>query len=93
MVTNVRGCRQTVDDGVNGRMIPVRDAKAIAGAILELLQDPALRARMGAAAREKARREFDERAVFERVVRAYARLVPVRAQKRSSPTVAPSPTP
>jgi glycosyltransferase involved in cell wall biosynthesis len=75
VVTDVRGCRQTVDDGKTGRIVPVRDLEALASAILELLADPELRGRFGAAARVKAEREFDEQAVFRRVREAYARLL------------------
>jgi glycosyltransferase involved in cell wall biosynthesis len=75
VVTNIRGCRQTVDDGVTGRVVPVRDAPGLASAILELLADAGKRARMGAAAREKARREFDERVVFGKVRATYERLL------------------
>jgi len=75
VVTDVRGCRQTVEDGVTGRLVPARDPQALAGAIQELLVDPEKRARMGARARAKALREFDEQAVFERIVRAYERLL------------------
>src|SRR5262249_54861452 len=73
-VTNVRGCRQTVDDGVTGVMVPARDPVALAGALERLLTSPALRARMGAAARAKALREFDEKRIIDAIVRAYRRL-------------------
>jgi glycosyltransferase involved in cell wall biosynthesis len=78
VVTNVRGCRQTVDDRVTGRLVPAKDASALAEAILELLGDPDLRRRYGAAARQKALREFDERVVFRRITSAYERLLASR---------------
>jgi glycosyltransferase involved in cell wall biosynthesis len=75
IVTDVRGCRQTVDHEVTGLIVPVRDPRSLAAAILRLLGDPATRRRMGEAAREKAVREFDERAVFAKVRAAYGRLL------------------
>jgi glycosyltransferase involved in cell wall biosynthesis len=75
VVTDIRGCRQTVDDRVTGRLVPARDPDALATALLDLLSDDATRARYGRAAREKALAEFDERAVFEKVEAAYERLL------------------
>lgn len=74
VATDIRGCRQAVADGVTGRLVPVRDAGALAGALLDLLGDDAGRAALGRAAREKALAEFDERLVFARVKEAYAEL-------------------
>jgi glycosyltransferase involved in cell wall biosynthesis len=75
VATNVRGCRQVVDDGVTGTLVPVRDAGALAGAIAALARDPSTRRRMGAAAREKARREFDQRHVIDLTLGVYDRLL------------------
>jgi glycosyltransferase involved in cell wall biosynthesis len=80
VVTNVRGCRQTVDDGETGRIVPARDPEGLATAILELLGDPDLRRRFGEAARAKAKREFDEQTVFARIRDAYSRLLGVRSK-------------
>ncbi len=75
VVTDIRGCRQTVEDGVTGIVIPAKDASALARALLSLLADPVKRAEMGKAGREKALREFDERVVFERILRRYRTLL------------------
>jgi glycosyltransferase involved in cell wall biosynthesis len=75
VVTDIRGCRETVAEGRNGVLVPVRDAEALARAILRLLADPALAARFGEEGRRRAVREFDERRVFERVLDAYEELL------------------
>ena len=54
VATDIRGCRQVVDDGVTGRLVPRRDAHALADAIDALAADRGLRTRMGAAALAKA---------------------------------------
>ncbi|MFN8024867.1 MAG: glycosyltransferase [Acidimicrobiia bacterium] len=74
IATDVRGCRQVVDDGRNGLLVPVRDPAALRAAIGALGTDPGRRARMGAASREVARERFDERRVVEIVLATYARV-------------------
>jgi len=74
IVTNVRGCRQTVDDGVTGIMVPARDPAALATALERMLASGELRRRMGEAARAKALREFDEKRIIDAIIVAYRRL-------------------
>lgn len=75
VVTDIRGCREAVEHGVNGLRFPVRDSGALADAILELLRDEERRAAMGAAGRRMAEEQFDEQRVFDRVLREYERLL------------------
>lgn len=76
ITTDTPGCREVVDDGVNGFLVPVGDNNALVDALRRVLEDPALAARMGAAGRVKALAEFDERLVFDRTVDVYRELVP-----------------
>lgn len=69
------GCREVVTDGVDGLLVPARDARALAGAIERLVQDAALRERLGKAARAKALVEFDERIVIQKTLTVYRELV------------------
>lgn len=78
VATNIRGCRQVVDDGVTGLLVPVRDAEALAGAIARLAADPDERARMGAAAQAKAAGEFDQERVIRITLETYRRLLAAR---------------
>ncbi len=75
IATDVRGCRQAVDDGVTGLLVPVRDAGALAGAIEKLAGDPDRRRAMGRAGRGKAEAEFDDRRVVETTMAVYERLL------------------
>jgi glycosyltransferase involved in cell wall biosynthesis len=72
VATDVRGCRQVVDDGVNGYRVPVGDATQLRDAIVAVAANPGRRAAMGAASRAKAEREFDEQEVVRRVLETYA---------------------
>jgi len=71
VATNIRGCRQVVEDGLTGLLVERRDPDALARAITLLGENRDLRARMGAAGRARALVEFDERRVVERVSHAY----------------------
>lgn len=70
VATDIRGCRQVVEHGRTGRLVPVGDADALAAALADVAADPAA---YRAAARAKAEADFDERAVVERVLAAYDR--------------------
>jgi glycosyltransferase involved in cell wall biosynthesis len=83
VVTDIRGCRQVVDQATTGFLVPVRDADAMARAVADLASDPGLRTDMGAAARKKAEREFDDRRVIDTTLDVYAHLLGPRR-----PTVA-----
>lgn len=76
VTTDVPGCHEVVRDGIDGLLVPVRDGKSLARAIARLHDDPALRQRLGAAARVKALAEFDERIVIRRTCEVYALALP-----------------
>jgi len=83
VTTDMPGCREVVTDGVDGLLVPPRDAGALARAIARLLDDPGLAARLGQAARAKALAEFDERIVIARTLAVYRRLLaPARKMRR-----------
>lgn len=54
VASRVGGIPELVDDGVTGLLVPPRDERALADAIVALLDDPVRRARMGQCGREKA---------------------------------------
>lgn len=57
--TRVSGLPELIEDGVNGLLVPPGDAAALAAALQRLLVDPALRRRLGEAARRTVEAEFD----------------------------------
>ena len=48
ITTDTNGCRQTVEDGINGYLVPVQDAEAVAEKMKLFLQEPRLTEKMGA---------------------------------------------
>ena len=59
ITTDAPGCRDTVEEGINGFKVPVRDARALEAAMRRLIDAPELIAQMGQASRVLAERLFD----------------------------------
>ena len=59
LTTDVAGCRETVDGERNGLLVPVRDARALADAMLRLIADPGALEPMGRHSRAIAEQRFD----------------------------------
>ncbi len=70
LATDVGSLRDVVAEGETGFLVPSGDVEAFAGRLGELLGSPGLRARMAVAARARAERRFDRRAM----IRAYEDL-------------------
>jgi glycosyltransferase involved in cell wall biosynthesis len=77
ITTDAVGCREVVQDGVNGLLVPVKDAKALAQAMMRMIAHPVMQECMGRAGRQKVEREFDERMVLEKIVQVYEQETPV----------------
>jgi glycosyltransferase involved in cell wall biosynthesis len=74
VATDIRGCRQVVDNGRNGLLVPVRDATALVAALRSLGDDEVRRSAMALAARAIAEERFDERDVVNRVLDTYCEV-------------------
>ena len=74
ILTDVAGNRDTVEDGVSGKLVPVEDHRSLGAAIIELLDDPQQRAVFAAAASERLRTDFDARVMGARTAEVYASL-------------------
>ena len=59
ITTDVPGCRETVDDGINGFLIQPRDVQGLVEAILKLVDDPTLVEKMGRASRKIAEENYN----------------------------------
>lgn len=75
VTTDVPGCRDAIDPGVTGLLVPAQDAAALASAVEGLLLDPARCAAMGQAGRVLAESAFDQRQVVARHMDIYRQLV------------------
>lgn len=63
VTTDAPGCRDTVEEGVNGYLVPVRDSAALAEAMRTFIMNPSLMISMGLKSRRMAEQRFDVRAV------------------------------
>ena len=71
ITTDVPGCRDVVENGVSGIVVPVRNAEALAEAIIKLAKNPDLRQKMGEAGRERALEAFDQRIIVRKTIEVY----------------------
>jgi glycosyltransferase involved in cell wall biosynthesis len=80
----VDGLPELVEDGVSGKLVPARDAEQLSRAIGELMQDPALRQRLAAAARQRARALFDIAALSGDLASAYRKALGADASQQAA---------
>jgi glycosyltransferase involved in cell wall biosynthesis len=71
VTTDVPGCRDAIEPGVTGLLVPPRDADALSRAVQRLADDVDLRRRLGAAGRDLAERAFDVRHIVQAHVELY----------------------
>jgi L-malate glycosyltransferase len=74
VATTAGGIPEVVVDGETGFLVPPRDHDAMAGAIVTLLKDDALRQRMGEAGRARVRRIFSAERMVQDTLRVYQRV-------------------
>ncbi|MBN1526354.1 MAG: glycosyltransferase family 4 protein [Candidatus Omnitrophica bacterium] len=67
VTTDSIGCRETVDQGINGYLVPPRDPVALAEAFDKLLSSKNAREEFGARSRMKAQREFEQELTAQKV--------------------------
>lgn len=75
VATDVPGCREAIEVGGNGLLVPVQDPASLADALRQLLVDVGLRDRFAAESRKMAVSDFSVEGVAEQTVRAYRRLL------------------
>lgn len=71
VAADVPGCRQVVQDGVNGLLVPAKDAAALAAALERMIADPALRRKMGVAARQIVEERFSTQKINQQTLQIY----------------------
>lgn len=75
VTTNAPGCREALEDGTSGLLVPPRDPSALAAALESLVLDPDRRRRLGARSRRIAEERFDARHVHSQTLAVYRSLL------------------
>lgn len=78
VVSAVGGIPETINDGVDGILVPPRDARALAAALARVLDDEALRSRLAHAARASIERNYSTEVVCGKLAAIYNQLAGVR---------------
>jgi len=74
VTTDTPGCRETVAEGVNGFLVPPKDALALADALDRLVSDAKLRKSMGRESRNLAMAEFSSERIIAETLAVYGSL-------------------
>lgn len=75
VATDVGGVPEVVEHGVTGRLVPVREPRSMADAIIAYLADPAMRATHGANGRTKVLREFSPHVQADSLIKIYENVL------------------
>ncbi len=85
VASRIGGIPEGVIDGETGFLVPARDAEALCARMGELLDEPALRHRLGAAARALVEQRFDLRRQGRALENVYDDAVSERLRRRGLP--------
>jgi glycosyltransferase involved in cell wall biosynthesis len=85
VATRVPGCVDAVMDERTGILVPPKNATELQQALGRYLGDPGLRARHGAAGRERVLREFRQEGIWEAIYETYVELIEKRGLRNIVP--------
>jgi glycosyltransferase involved in cell wall biosynthesis len=74
VTTDAVGCREVVEDGSNGFLVPIRNVKTLANALRSLIEDADLRRSMGHRSRLLAEKEFSTEKIVRETLAVYSQL-------------------
>lgn len=75
VTTDVTGCREAIEPGVTGDLVPVRDSNGLADVILSLIKDKSRRQAYGTKGQERARTLFSVDSVITQTINIYKELL------------------
>jgi glycosyltransferase involved in cell wall biosynthesis len=84
IASDVGGCKESVEEGVTGYLVPKEDPEALAERLRELTDSPDLRTRMGRAGRKSYEENFTFEAMYRKTRGVYREIVPGEAIPRPS---------
>jgi glycosyltransferase involved in cell wall biosynthesis len=75
VASDIPGCREVIQEGVNGFLVSPNDPQALADALERLALDPQLRSRMGAAGRQLVLEKFTHERINSATLEVYRRIL------------------
>jgi len=75
IITNVPGCKEIVEDGKNGFLVPVKNVDKVVEKLKLLIENPNVRQKFGEYSRQKGVREFDVRLIVQKYLDVYLKLM------------------
>lgn len=72
ITTDSVGCRESIEDGVNGFLVPIRSPQNIADSMEKFITDPQLIVKMGRESRRIAEAKFDGRKINEKMISCFS---------------------
>ena len=84
VTTDNPGCREAVQAGVNGFIVPIRNSRMLADALRQLILDAELRSHFGIESRRRAEQEYGIVPNIEKHVRLYTEMLQKHAPYRSA---------
>jgi len=75
ITTNAVGCKEVVEHGRNGFLIPRKDSDSLAEALEILIKNKKLREKFGKYSRQKAIKKFDKNIIIEKTINLYKKLL------------------
>lgn len=79
VATDVPGCREIVQDGFNGYLVPARNVESLADAIQKLAEDATSRKAMGANGRQLVEQNFSSNIIIKQTLGLYNCILGVQA--------------
>lgn len=74
IVSNINGCNEIIEEGVNGIIIPVKSSQAIEEAIESMVENPEKTGQMKSVARQKIVSRYDQEMVWQAILQEYRNL-------------------
>jgi glycosyltransferase involved in cell wall biosynthesis len=75
VASDIRGCREEIENGKNGILIPTKSPAKLAQAVISLLNSPDKAKRLGEDARLRVEKYFSENLIFDRIKEEYLILL------------------
>lgn len=88
VATTIPGCREVVEEGVTGTIVPTGAPEQLAARILDLLEHPRHASEMGLQAAERARRRYSLEAIADQHASLYERIM----RERDASIAVPNPS-